>query len=377
MEIIIAGDYCDRFRVSETIVSKKYNTLFSKGILDAITQSDYAIVNFEFPIVRSEGSPISKCGPNLKGSLDSVEAIKFAGFGCCTLANNHTLDQGEKCGIETREIIEEAGLDTIGFGLNALDASKTLYKRIGGKILAIINCCEHEFSVATESRAGANGIDPIRQYHCILEAKQKADYVLVITHGGHEHFNLPSLRMKELYRFFIEIGADAVINHHQHCYSGYEVYQGKPIFYGIGNFLFDNPSHRNSFWNYGYMVKLIFDRNELSFVVIPYSQCREKACVELLTDTEQIVFKEQLMTLNDIITDDLELKNSLSDYYTKSATNELAILEPYSGRVMSKLLGMKLVPRFIKNKKVPAILNHVECESHRDKLIFALTNKNK
>lgn len=42
--------------------------------------------------------------------------------------------------------------------------------------------------------------------------------------------------MQEIYRFFVDIGADAVINHHQHCYSGYEVYKEKPIFYGLGNF---------------------------------------------------------------------------------------------------------------------------------------------
>jgi poly-gamma-glutamate synthesis protein (capsule biosynthesis protein) len=45
--------------------------------------------------------------------------------------------------------------------------------------------------------------------------------------------------MVETYRFFIEAGADAVVNHHQHCICGYEVYKGKPIFYGLGNFCFD------------------------------------------------------------------------------------------------------------------------------------------
>ena len=42
--------------------------------------------------------------------------------------------------------------------------------------------------------------------------------------------------MKETYRFFVDCGADAVINHHQHCYSGYEYYKDKFICYGLGNF---------------------------------------------------------------------------------------------------------------------------------------------
>ena len=41
------------------------------------------------------------------------------------------------------------------------------------------------------------------------------------------------------------VGADAVVNHHQHCYSGYEVYKDKPVFYGLGNLLFDHASKRS------------------------------------------------------------------------------------------------------------------------------------
>lgn len=75
-------------------------------------------------------------------------------------------------------------------------------------------------------------------------------------HGGVEHYNLPSPEIKQLHRFFIEAGADAVVNHHQHCFSGYEVYKSRPIFYGIGNFLFDDARKIDSPWNYVYIVEL-------------------------------------------------------------------------------------------------------------------------
>ena len=51
----------------------------------------------------------------------------------------------------------------------------------------------------------------------VEEAKKKADFVLVIVHGGSEHFQLPTPRMQATYRFFVDAGADAVVNHHQHC----------------------------------------------------------------------------------------------------------------------------------------------------------------
>ena len=87
-----------------------------------------------------------------------------------------------------------------------------------------------------------NPLLPIQQFYKIQEAKENADYVLVIVHGGIEHYQLPTSRMIETYRFFIDAGADAVVNHHQHCYSGYERYKSKPIIYGLGNLLFDNPN---------------------------------------------------------------------------------------------------------------------------------------
>lgn len=49
-----------------------------------------------------------------------------------------------------------------------------------------------------------------------------------------------------------------MVNHHQHCFSGYEIYNNKYIFYGLGNFCFDNPVKRNSIWNEGYMLSLNF-----------------------------------------------------------------------------------------------------------------------
>ena len=147
--------------------------------------------------------PISKAGPLLKGSRNSVDFLKYAGFNVCTLANNHILDQGEKCCLNTKHLLESSSIRTVGVGENLEDANKILYIKHNQETLAIINCCEHEFSVATHKTAGANPLNPIQQYYKIQEARKNADFVLVIVHGGHEYCQLPSPRMKELYRFFI------------------------------------------------------------------------------------------------------------------------------------------------------------------------------
>ena len=371
MRILVAGDFCDRYRVSGKIVKGDFSMF--DDVKSVLSKFDFSIVNFEFPIVISDGNPIPKCGPNLKGQKASIDAIKYAGFNVCTLANNHILDQGEECCVQTKFMLEDAGIKTVGAGKNLNEASQILYLHKDDETLAIINCCEHEFSIAEESKAGANPLNPINQYYKILEAKNNADFILVIVHGGHEHYQLPSPRMKELYRFFVDVGADAVVNHHQHCYSGYEVYRGKPIFYGLGNFCFDHIEERDGPWNEGYMVGLNLAKSEkIQYELIPYIQCTEEVAVLLLAREERCEFERRISEFNRIILDERLLRTEVQHYYDSCVNIELRLLEPYDNIFLSKLYRMGLLPRFFKGVKKYAIINHISCESHLDKLIHAL-----
>ena len=239
MKILVAGDFCPQFRVATIFEDGHYQSVLGEA-KQVICKADYSIVNLECPItIANPEEAIKKLGPHLCCSIKGLEALQWAGFKCVTLANNHFMDYGKKGVENTLKSCSEYRIDTVGGGLNLHKASNVLYKNIEGNILAIINCCEHEFSIATENTPGCSPLNPISIFYAINEAKAKANYILVIVHGGHEHFQLPSPRMVEIYRFFIDAGADAIINHHQHCFSGYEVYNSKPIFYGLGNFCFD------------------------------------------------------------------------------------------------------------------------------------------
>lgn len=118
MHLLIAGDFCDRYRISDLIARGNYASLFD-DIKYLTEQADVSIINFEFPIVLHAGVPIAKSGPTLQGQPAAVDAVKYAGFNVCTLANNHILDQGTKCCIETRELLENAGIKTVGIGKNS------------------------------------------------------------------------------------------------------------------------------------------------------------------------------------------------------------------------------------------------------------------
>lgn len=370
MKVIIAGDFAPRARLAKQIEAKRFSEVFPENVREIIKSADVSFVNFESPVVEDGYKPIPKCGPNLHCTTEAAEAVKFAGFTGVTMANNHILDFGADGLYKSVECCKSQGLHVVGVGDNLKDAGKVLYVKNDGNILAVINCCEHEFSIATETEAGANPLNPIRQFYTIQEAKKKADYVLVIVHGGHEMFQLPSPRMVETYRFFVDAGADAVVNHHQHCYSGYEVYNGKPIFYGLGNFCFDlEKPVVNRPWNFGLMVEITFDES-INSSFYPYCQYAEKPEVKLL---DRNAFDEELNSINALISDEDKLRKSVEAYYAEASSYELSILEPYKGRVLGKLYSMGMLPTIVKGKKKQVITNHIMCEAHRDKLIYAIT----
>jgi poly-gamma-glutamate synthesis protein (capsule biosynthesis protein) len=372
MKVLLAGDFCPRCRVAEAFERIDYASVLSE-VCHITEQADYSIVNFECPVVTDEGKPIDKYGPNLCCSESGVKAVKYAGFNCVTLANNHFYDYGDEGVNSTLEACDKNGIEHVGGGNNLFEASQVLYKEVAGRRLAIINCCEHEFSIATESRGGSNPLNPIRQFYDIQEAQKKSDHVLVIVHGGHELFQLPSQRMVETYRFFIDAGADVVVNHHQHCFSGYELFKGKPIFYGLGNFCFDLKGNRNSIWNKGYMVIINFD-NTLSFDIVPYNQCDNIASVSLVNDKS--AFLQELMELNRIIRNKEYLVCELDNYYKICKDGTKIAFEPYNNRILNKLYSMNLLPSFLSKSKMEQICNMVECESHLEKTLYFLKHNN-
>lgn len=378
MKVIIAGDYSPRGHVQEAIDKEDYCAVFG-SIKPIIEKADYSIVNFETTIADETDKPIMKSGPHLKCKVNAVYAIKYAGFKCLTLANNHFRDYGDSAVLKSIETIDNSGLDRVGGGISLAEASRTLYKKIGNEMLAIINACEHEFSIAAETTGGSNPLDSIQQYYAIKEAKAKADYVIVIIHGGHERYQLPSTRMQETYRFFVDAGADAIVNHHQHCYSGFEIYNEKPIFYGLGNFCFEEfkstPTPTN--WNYGFILELMLENNKIGFKMLPYIQCFNSTSVDLIVNREY--FDAQVSKLNVVIADKIALKQEAENFYIKDIKRSKVVWEPYNNRAFKLLYYLNMLPSFATNPgiKLTTLFNCINCESHKDKMLHVLKHCNK
>lgn len=366
MILLIAGDFCPHDRVVPIIEEGRYKELWN-NVPDITKGADYSILNLECPVVEHQTAPIDKCGPNLKCSVKAIDAIKYAGFDCVTLANNHFYDYGEVGVEDTLSTLQKNKVDYVGGGVNLHEASRILYKVVDGKKLAIVNCCEHEFSIATEATGGSNPLNPIRQYYAIQEARRNADRVLVIVHGGIELFWLPSKRMIETYRFFIDAGADAIIDHHQHCYSGYEVYKGKPIFYGIGNFCFDWEGKRNDKWNEGYMVRLTLN-DVVAFELIPYIQCNERIGVYMMEKDECNKFFHHIKELNRLIADARQSEILYQSWCKETQKTYINILNPLYNRFTKSIFDSFIGKILINKRKWLHTKDILINESHIERL---------
>ena len=96
---------------------------------------------------------------------------------------------------------------------------------------------------------GASGYDPVKAYYDINNLKALSDYVIVIYHGGNEYYPLPRPGLKNTFHYLADLGADVVIGHHRHVYSGYEIHNTTPLIYSLGNFWFpfENEPEESNF----------------------------------------------------------------------------------------------------------------------------------
>ena len=362
MKILITGDLfvSDQF-YNDNIIDKSVQDLFSKA--------DYRIVNLEAPITddRSE-KKIIKTGPHLRMSEQTaISVLNQLNIDGVTLANNHILDYGTKGLLDTFDTLKSKEIAYVGAGTNLKDAAKYITLNKEGMKIAIINFCENEWSIAEEDSPGANPMDIIDNANQIKEAKATHDKVIVIVHGGHEYYNLPSPRMQKQYRFYAEQGADIVVGHHTHCISGNEVHKGVPIYYSLGNFLFTSQSTIED-WYTGLVLEVNIEKGNLTTQLHPVEQQKETFELSLLNGKKREDIIKRISKYNAIIEDEEKLKNEWDNYVDTKYDVYLNYWSPFSfisNRYVRGVLN-RLGIKGLNKKGIALALNLMRCEAHAD-----------
>lgn len=368
MKLLLVGDLSIQSRAAKKEWNATQLMRSFDGVRSLSKECDHSIVNLESPVTDSE-IRIAKDGPTLKNPEVVFDIIKFCGFDTVTLANNHLKDFGSKGVTDTIERCNESNILFVGAGKNIEKAREHIIYEKEGIRIGLLNVCEHESSIAKFFSPGAAPYDLTNLFYDIEHLRGLVDKVIVIIHGGCEHYPLPTPRMKREYRLLIDFGADVIVNHHQHCYSGYEIYKGRPIFYGLGNFFFDNPHKINNRWNEGILLRLDITKEKTGFNLTPFSQCDIETNIEI-HDYEDI--RPNIDKLNEIIADDKLLNDSFDKLI--ASKKPLSPFLPYGNHYLRALYNRGLLPDGMTEHRKVFIENAISCETHREVLLHYFEN---
>ena len=375
IQIGFTGDFCPWMRIEEQHKRDQWKPLF-ETVVPFFNQNDLNILDLECPLTTSH-SKISKTGPHIKAHPATANILDHLNCSVVATANNHFKDYDWEGMAETYDTLRKHDIKWFGSGANLTEASKTFYWEKEDTKFAFINIAENEWTTTFAAEPGCHPIDLASVFNQIQEAKKTADFIVVIVHGGHEHYDLPSPRMKKWYRFFVDAGASAVLAHHTHIISGYEVYHEAPIFYSLGNFCFDWEGMRDLPWNKGMIVRLQFEKGKpITFERAYVEHNTDEVGVRLLSSEERKKIEVHQEQLNTIIADDSKLQKAFDDYVQQWKPVMNTWIQPYKGKYLPSLYKKGLLPSIITKNKKLLFTNLIRCEAHRDILINSI-NPNK
>lgn len=206
------------------------------------------IINLETAVTTSDQAVMSK-GINYRMHPQNLAVLKCAGVDICTLANNHVMDWGEEGLQETLLALKNSSMKYAGAGKNISKArAPAIMESEGGRVLVFSACLESSGVPwdwqASEQRPGVfllYNLDCLQEIRELVELYKKTDDLIVfsIHWGGNWGDEIPSSQ-QTFARGLIDVaGVDIVHGHSSHHPKAVEIYRGRPILYGCGDFIND------------------------------------------------------------------------------------------------------------------------------------------
>ena len=228
----------------------KTATYFSQKIGQFLADADITHVSNE--VSFKQGCQVNDsvfCAPP-----QTIDTLKSSGVDLVELTGNHNNDAGAQANTDTIKLYHSLGWHTIGGGLNAAEAAKPYIADQKQSKVAFLayNYADspHGGPIATENGPGANSFDFDKIKNDIADAKRHATFVIVDVQylecyaypAGFTEFpscDGPIPHQKDDFHHLADLGADMVIGTQAHHPQTFELYNGKPIYYGLGNLYFD------------------------------------------------------------------------------------------------------------------------------------------
>ena len=265
VNLFFAGDFCSKPSTSNITVSDE--------LKDLIQSCDLKVVNFEVPLKPEVKLPPQKRKRFFQND-DAPDFLRGLGFNLFSQANNHAFDWGDEGFKKTK-----AALGDAAFGAGTYEeAYRVKVVEVKGVKIGFLALSFAAYKgvfddVMNHKGLGCAYINDLRVNHDIMEARKQVDYLFILPHDGIEYIDVPTPEIIARYRDFVDYGADGVIAAHPHCPQGWEEYKGKPIFYSLGNFLFNSKEGYDfraikPHWYEGLCVIMVIEKGNLSWEVV-------------------------------------------------------------------------------------------------------------
>lgn len=203
------------------VKAKGYDYFFA-NVKDFFATDDLTIVNLEGVLSTSAKGENTKKTYRFRGAPEYTEILLRGNVEVASIANNHTMDYGERGYKDTLAALQAAGLGAFG--------NKTIYfyEKDGVKLAFI----------ALNSTAFYPNRKWARAEIPRLKNEENVDAVIFVIHAGTEYSKKHTSLQQDYAHTAIDMGADLVVMHHPHVVQGLEIYKNRTIVYSIGNFCF-------------------------------------------------------------------------------------------------------------------------------------------
>lgn len=214
-------------------------------VREIISQADLAVGTLN--ATMSDYPPHTGCVPTyvLVGDAENADALARSGFDVMSVATNHIKNCGlTNCGdrafFDTLDNLERVGILPVGAGANHAEAIKPVVVELNGVRFGIVSLGQIEsMAFAGEDTPGIAVLNQENLEAAIEAARQVSDVVIVMPHWGPEDVPWPGYIQRDLARQAVDAGADLVVGNHTHVVQAVQEIDGVQVFYGLGNFVFD------------------------------------------------------------------------------------------------------------------------------------------
>lgn len=241
--ILVLGDLMCSEDLTPYMKQKNFAGLIGDKLCQEIFMNNQLVtVNIESPITKSREKARKGGSPNIRSNPYVINFLKRIPHVIASGANNHITDYGRKGIVDTESLLDKYKIEHIGFSSQNKNIGSYSTIHLHGHSTVIYALAQNEFSTLLSSGGyGANPYDPLTTFDIIRNIK--AEYKIILFHGGKENYQYPSPEQMRICRKMVEAGANMVICQHSHCVGCMEQYKGGYIVYGTGNFLFNMSSN--------------------------------------------------------------------------------------------------------------------------------------